>query len=118
MVSRKACLSGTFSVMWAMTLSDSLSPSSIDPIELRTSWGTLRDSLTYCSNCEKTLRIRASALRSRLASAGSAAPTAMRLCGVSSTRSMANRVEPSTRILTVPSGSLRSCRISAMVPRR
>ena len=100
-------------------VSASLLGSSIWLSETMTSGGIfLLMSFMYCSNCDTTVRTSAGASGESAASSGTVSAAARKNSGFSAKERMRARQPPSTSTLTLPSGSLSSCRTVLTVPTR
>ena len=110
------CFSSSFNVRCAVIVSAKRPASSIVANDVKISGGIFLLSLTYWSNCVKTVRIKAcvslsSSVRSAIASA-----LAAKQSTVSVKPTTFARCKPSTNTFTVPSGSLSICNTVATVP--
>jgi len=116
-VSSSDCFSWFLTSRFALTVSASLSGSTMPATVTSSSGGILRLSLTYFSKSSLTERRSASVSRPPGSGPGGiAAGRAVRCVAASAICSSRTRSSPSTRILTVLSGSLSTCRISARTP--
>ena len=97
-------------------VSASLLGSSIWLTETSTSGGTFLLSFTYCSNWLATERPSASSSPGSPSSSSIFSARASKNAGFSWNSTMRARSPPSTRTLTVPSGSLRSCSTEPTTP--
>ena len=116
LISRIFCFSLSLSVMCAAIVSASRPASWIPEREVKISGGTFLFNFTYCSNW--AMIERTNTLISRSSSCSSSSRIVIAAEKWSSMYSLLTcaRSPPSTSTLTVPSGSLRSCRIVASVP--
>ncbi|MCY1447119.1 hypothetical protein D9M71_637230 [compost metagenome] len=118
MISRISCFCSIFRAMCAAMVSTRRPGSSMLLSDDRTSAGTFLPNCTYCSNWDSKLRTNTSDSRSGASTSSIRETSARQWPSTSLKRSTAPRCSPSTRTLTVPSGSLSSCRTVAIVPTR
>src|SRR5690606_14574202 len=117
-ISRISCFCSIFSAIWAAMVSTSRAGSSMLVSDASTSAGTFLPNCTYCSNWPSRLRVNTSASRASSADSSISATSARQCPSASTKRSIIPRCSPSTRTLTVPSGSLSNCNTVATVPTR
>ncbi len=115
-ISRMRCFSPSFKAMCAATVSARRPASSIPDSEVRISGGTFLLSFTYCSNWAMIDLTSTSTSRSSRRSSSLSTVISAEKWSPTLYRSISARSAPSTRTLTVPSGSFSSCRIVARVP--